>query len=390
MKIIRNLELEWKLLIVAGILFCAIVWPLQDLFISRIDQLLLQSYDVDLEARLRDALDSSTPPDTAALISSITRSRQWKVMIPVILREQKQAVVIFSIVLVGALFLFSWWILKRLTQPLRNLASAVRTIGEGGHADIAVVSGGALGTLEKELSRMQDELYLLRERFRLQGMEIAWQEIARVMAHEIKNPLTPIRLTLDTLEEKNRTDSNLSPEDITRYIGRINSQVDNLEKLVDQFRSFSKEPESHPENLSVKQTLTGVADALESQLQITVDGDAEIVADPLLMGQVFLNVLKNSLEAESTEVEVLIKDGGAVTVTFTDNGSGIPPDKLARVWLPYVSYKKGGSGLGLPVVRKIVESMQGSVTLSSRKDLRGAQLVLTLPSAIEKRIHDEI
>ncbi len=380
MKLLKNMELEWKILFMAMILFGAFIWPVQDFLITRLENLLVLSVDPGLENSLRKGISTGDHKDSVEVISSIKRHKQWKALIPVIVAEQRRAVIIFSIFTFFILLIFAIWILKKLTQPLKNLAAAVSVIGEGGYTKVMKRSGGALGKLEQAVDTLQEELVLLRDKFRLQGMETAWRDIAKVMAHEIKNPLTPIRLTLDRIEEKTLLEENISPEDLKKFLQRINNQVDTLERLVNQFRSFSKDPEVSPALLPARDVVEDISEDLSGKINTIVKGDGTIFADPNLMNQILLNLWKNSLEANANQINVYISSTEKDTlIIITDNGDGIESSDLEKIWLPYVTHKKGGTGLGLPVVRKIVESMNGTISIYSEGKGEGVKINLLLP-----------
>jgi len=385
----KKLELEWKILIIAAATFAAFAWPVQRFFVVHLTDTLQQSVDPSLDTLLHARLAQSQPDEHAAIIAALERHRQWRALIPTIVREQQAAILAFSVVLFAALLLFAFWTLKRLTRPLKNLAASVKRIGKGEVATIGRVSGGALGTVEAAVIALHDELGALREQARLQGMEKAWQDIARVMAHEIKNPLTPIRLTLDRMEEKAALGEPLSHDELKRLVERMNAQIDALERLVNQFRSFAREPEAAPREIDAAAAVSAVAQDLAGRLPVSVSGRGKVMADPYLLNQALLNILKNALEAGATVMRVTLSEsGGRVNMMLRDNGPGIPEDQALRVWLPYVSFKKGGTGLGLPVVKRIIETMGGSVTLASsvRGDDHGVTVSIALPAA-EKSEH---
>jgi signal transduction histidine kinase len=380
----KRLELEWKILIVAGLLFAAFAWPVQKLFISRLQSVLEQSIDPRLEEILRSRYSVAQPEERESVKASLERNRQWQVLLPMIINEQRRLVVGFSVVLFIALFVFAVWTLRRLTRPLKNLAVAVDLIGKGETVAVIPTAGGALGAVERAVGALQEELGILREKARIQGMETAWKDIARIMAHEIKNPLTPIRLTLDRMDERIAAGEVLPPEMLRTFVARINGQVDMLERLVNQFRSFSREPEVHLKPVRVRDAVAAVGEAMAASLKTQVDGDEVISADPYLLNQVLLNVWKNSLEAAAGAMAVSIgRTGNRVAVTIRDNGHGIAPADIERVWLPYVTLKTGGTGLGLPVVKRLVETMGGTVSLRSATDgpERGVAVLLTFAAA---------
>jgi len=380
----KHIELEWKILILAAALLVALAVPVRMVFVQHLTATLKQSVDPALEGLLRQRLDTATGAERDAIVASLERSRQWQALIPIIVREQRQAVFGFTLLLSLGLSLVAVLTLRRLTRPLRSLAASVQKIGHGERTDVKLVSGGALGTLEHAVSALQEELGVLREQAQVKGMELAWQDIARVMAHEIKNPLTPIRLTLDRIDEKLAADETIPADDMQRFIDRINAQTDVLERLVNQFRSFSREPEVRLAPVRIHESIATMAGDLSASLRTTIKGSATVAADPYLLAQVLLNVWKNALEAGADTIRVRIESTHThVDVAVTDNGAGIPPDELGRVWLPYVSLKKGGTGLGLPVVKKLMETMGGSVSLTSSADARDHGVTVTLRFARE-------
>ncbi len=384
MRLWRRLELEWKVLLLAAVLFAAFIWPVQRFFISRLSETLTQSIDPDLETTLRTELAGSTGEQREALKERIERYRQTRVLVPIVVKEQQRLLIALSVGLFVLFLFLSFWVLKRLTRPLKNLAKAVDKIGKGEVADVVQVSGGALGIVEQAVVNLQDELVTLREKARIQGMEMAWKDIARVMAHEIKNPLTPIRLTLDRIEERATGGQTIANEDLTKFLSRINTQVDMLERLVDQFRSFSREPEVHLSAVDCAALVRIVADSMGQHITTTIEGQATIESDPYLLQQVFLNLWKNSLEAGADRIRVVITSAAHITITIHDNGPGIPHENLERIWLPYVTFKKNGTGLGLSVVKRLVETLRGSIALTSRSGHSGLSgtgvcVTITLP-----------
>jgi len=387
----KRLELEWKILLIACVLFAAFAWPVQRFFVSHLTATLQQSVDARLEPLLRSRLASAQGPEREALVASLERNREWQALIPLIVKEQQTAVFGFSVVLFLALALLALWTLKRLTHPLKSLAASVKKIGRGERIKIAGPSGGALGTVQAAVAALQDELDILREKTRLQGMEKAWQDIARVMAHEIKNPLTPMRLTLDRMDERLATGSPFGPDELRKFVERITAQVDTLERLVNQFRSFSKEPEASLRNIDLRESVQAIADDMAGTLRPTISGAARAYADPYLLSQALLNLFKNALEAGADALHIeLAESGGQARISLRDNGPGIPADLVDRVWLPYVSFKQGGTGLGLPVVKRLIETMGGTVDLRAKTggSDHGVTVTLSLPGE-PKEIHAE-
>jgi len=369
MKFLKKLEIEWRIILLAAVVLLAFAFPLQKFYMSRLKATLEESLDPNLERLYKSIMKENNDSLTGIAASSLERNRQWKVFIPIIVEEQHTALVLLSVVLSFSLLLLAFWSLKRLTKPLRDLACAAEKIGKGQFAVIENQSGGALGMLEESMSSMQSELIKLRERARTQGMETAWREIARVMAHEIKNPLTPMQLTIDRLHEKLEQGIVIENQDMIKFLNRMESQVLNLERLVNDFRSFSREPEPQMCNVSLRSEIDIIASDQGFTLNTIIEGDADISADPKLLRRVFLNIWKNSFEAGATEIDVNISQSAQkVILIIKDNGCGIPPEHIEKVWIPYVTFKKGGTGLGLPVVKRMLEVMGATISLQSSTD----------------------
>jgi two-component system nitrogen regulation sensor histidine kinase NtrY len=200
------------------------------------------------------------------------------------------------------------------------------------------------------------------------------------MAHEIKNPLTPIRLTLDRIEERTGGQG-ISDDELRKFLGRINAQVDMLERLVDQFRSFSREPEVCLAQVDCGAIIRSVAESMGQKITTTVKGEAALRSDQYLLQQIVLNLWKNALEAGAANITAdIAATEEIVTITIRDDGPGIPPEHLERIWLPYVTFKKNGTGLGLPVVKQLTETLGGRITLASPRG-GGVTVTLTFPSS---------
>lgn len=362
----KNLEIEWKIIIIAIMLLAVVAIPLQNVLVNKLKNTLELSADPNLEPLLRSFINTGNDSLNKKISLSIERNRQWHALIPYIVEEQSFAMLLMAIGLFALLFCFALWSLKKLTKPLKNLAEAADKIGNGNNVLIVNKEGGALGKLEMSMITMQKELVKLREKAHAQGMENAWRDIARVMAHEIKNPLTPIQLTLDRITDRFENGGEIKKEEIIRFVERISSQVGSLERLVNDFRSFAKDAEPSFTKFEIIDSIRTIADDMQNLISTEYSGSAQVIADRHLVNQVVLNIWKNSIEAGAKKIAVIIEDCDAyVDICIRDDGCGIPQEHLERVWIPYITFKKGGTGLGLPVVKRLVESMNGSISLTS-------------------------
>ncbi|MGR8918541.1 MAG: ATP-binding protein [Gammaproteobacteria bacterium] len=226
--------------------------------------------------------------------------------------------------------------------------------------------------------------------------DAAWSEVARRLAHEIKNPLTPIQLAAERLRLKYL--KKLSAEDgetLERLTTTITQQVETMKSMVNTFSDYAKSPETVREATDVNEMIAGVVELFRSArpaAAIETDFDAELPllrADAARLRQVFNNLIKNALEAspEDENPHIMVRTSKVhyamadhVEIRIEDNGGGIPEDLLASIFDPYVTGKARGTGLGLAIVKKIVEEHDGLVTLRNRRE-GGAVAVIRLPLA---------
>ncbi len=218
----------------------------------------------------------------------------------------------------------------------------------------------------------------------------AWADVARRIAHEIKNPLTPITLSTERLRKKFSPQAGSEErESFDKYIETISRHVRDIGRMVEEFVAYARMPASvfRPENLvtilsrSVFSAKTATPDI--TYVQSLPSEEVTISCDEAQLGQTFLNLLKNASEAlegrEEKKISItLVATKENAILTIEDNGPGFPPDKIASLTEPYVTTRAKGTGLGLAIVKRSVEEHKGTLTLSNRED-GGARVVVTFP-----------
>lgn len=220
--------------------------------------------------------------------------------------------------------------------------------------------------------------------------DAAWAEVARRLAHEIKNPLTPIQLSAERLQHKLAT--KLAPEDaeiLARSTQTIVNQVTALKRMVDAFSQYARAPEPSMKALDLNKLVREVLTLYESagssiRLELAPQLPP-VIGDTTQMRQVIHNLLQNAQDALADIPDpsiVIVSEATANTVRFsvTDNGSGFPEHLMKRVFEPYVTTKPKGTGLGLVIVKKIVEEHGGEIVISNLAP-RGARVTLSFPAA---------
>jgi PAS domain S-box-containing protein len=225
--------------------------------------------------------------------------------------------------------------------------------------------------------------------------DAAWGEVARRLAHEIKNPLTPIQLSAERLQVK-LADQLDDParQVLTRATDTIVNQVAALKSLVNAFAQYARMPAPNLRRLDLNSLAQEVIGLYEGHLPLSTDFAADlpaVAADPALMRQVLVNLIKNAEEAlaEVAQPRIHLRthlSAGGVVLCVEDNGAGFPETLMKRLFEPYATTKPKGTGLGLAIVKKIVEEHHGSIEVRNL-DPHGASLCITLPrpEALEDR-----
>ncbi len=232
--------------------------------------------------------------------------------------------------------------------------------------------------------------------------EAAWGDVARRIAHEIKNPLTPIQLSAERLKRKFTKLDSEDTEALNRYADVIVRQAGDIRRMVDEFSKFARMPEPEAQTVEVIEV---VRDAILLQREARDDvtftrlgdnGPLQLNLDKGLMHQALTNLLKNACEAidgrietdpehaGKGEVRVTVEIGDTVAISIEDNGVGLPTAERARLTEPYMTTREKGTGLGLAIVKKIAEQHQGALTLEDAAPFeegahQGAKITLTLP-----------
>ena len=219
----------------------------------------------------------------------------------------------------------------------------------------------------------------------------AWSDIARRIAHEIKNPLTPIQLAADRLKRKYQPDDEVASQQFSEYLSIIGRQVDDIGRMVDEFSSFARMPQPVMQPLSLRELAPGQMALFEGQgVAIKADLGADdmpamVIGDAGLLRQALTNIIQNAMDSlgeaglENPRIDLdLTSYEGGLRLTVTDNGPGFPDIDRARLVEPYVTKRDKGTGLGLAIVSKIIQDHGGELELRDATG-GGARVVVSLP-----------
>ena len=236
------------------------------------------------------------------------------------------------------------------------------------------------------LKRQQDKL-LVTERYS------AWESVARKIAHEIKNPLTPIQLSIDRLKEKYSYKLKDDKTEFSKYLETINRQIVDIKKLVNEFSDFARMPSPILKKIKINEVLNRAISFYQmSNEELTLKFNKQnnsnfyVNGDSEQLYRVFLNLIKNSIEAIDEKKQKISNLQGKITMEMNTNNeyiviemldNGIGFNDVANITKPYFTTKKQGTGLGLPIVSKIINDHGGEINFL--KNSEGAKIVITLP-----------
>ena len=279
---------------------------------------------------------------------------------------------------------------SRFFRSINNLILASTLIGEG-NLDIKVPevkTDKDLEVLNKNFNQMINRLKSQQEKLIINERHEAWGSLARKMAHEIKNPLTPIQLIIDRLKNKYSSELNKkSNEDFKENLKIINNQIKQIEKLVNEFSDFARMPKPifHQNDLIVlmKDNIKLLKE-LDKTIKIDFHNNSKELffdSDKEQLSRVFFNLIKNSIESiqQKTEkvsnfnknITIELNDGGShIRLTINDNGVGFKNlnKNIKEILNPYFTTKKQGTGLGLSIVNKIINDHNGNIEFISKND----------------------
>ncbi len=286
----------------------------------------------------------------------------------------------------------------RLTKPIINLIEASSNISKGA-LDTKVPSIES----DDEFKTLNDNFNIMIERLKKQQDKLltterheAWETVARKLAHEIKNPLTPIQLSLDRLKEKYSNKLNGEKKEFQNYLFTINRQIKDIEELVNEFSNFARMPRPILKKVELSQILKRSISLLnlssKHKLNLVKKNKKFIIlGDEEQLNRVFLNLIKNavdSLDEKSKKskdfkgkIDIEISDNNDyIVITLMDNGTGVLDTKKAMT--PYYTTKTKGTGLGLPIVLKIISDHSGEFLLKNNSRNNGVKIKITLPKTI--------
>jgi len=298
------------------------------------------------------------------------------------------AAVNMYVLLLMITFLIAVFISQKITMPLRVIQLKFSTIRLGQkYEQIAYESNDEIGGLVIEYNRMVTELEKSIEMLSRSERESAWREMAKQIAHEINNPLTPMKLSVQQLHRAWIDKNERFEEYLDRITKTLIEEIDNLSAIATEFSSFAKMPAAMNQRLDLITKITNVVslfanDNVDFQVHLNHE-EVAIYADKEQISRVLINLFTNAIQSVAKGVKPLIivnvdTDDTSVTIQVKDNGKGIPKEMQGKLFRPNFTTKTSGMGLGLAIVKNIIESASGSIIYKTSEE-HGTTFIISLP-----------
>lgn len=289
--------------------------------------------------------------------------------------------------------LLSWWAAMRVTRPVGELVTGAKEVAAGNwDARVNIDSSDEIGALARTFNSMTEQLAGQRERLVQAERVAAWRELARRLAHELKNPLFPLQITLENLRRAREQNSPDFDEIFHESTATLLAEIENLKAIVGRFSDFAKMPQPELQFTNVNEVVHGIIRLFEPRF--TAPGEPEIrtelqladklpvvQADTALLHRALGNLVLNALDAMPEGGTLTIRTSrhnGGVRLEVSDTGAGLTPEECARLFTPYYTTKQHGTGLGLAIVQSVVSDHGGRISVVSEPG-QGATFVIELP-----------
>ena len=294
--------------------------------------------------------------------------------------------------------LLSGWAAARVTRPVKQLAEAAREVAAGNWStQVPVTSSDELGELAEAFNRMTRELLEQKERLVQTERVAAWRELARRLAHELKNPLFPLQLTVENLLRARQQDSAQFEEIFQESSSTLLAEITNLKTIISRFSEFSKMPQPQFQRTQLNEIVQNVARLFQAQLRALEKNPIEcklelaesmspVAADPELLHRALSNLVLNAMDAMPQGGTLKLythQDDSHCYVEVSDTGTGLTPEECERLFTPYYTSKAHGTGLGLAIVQSVVSDHGGRISVRSEPG-HGTTFIIELSRNLDK------
>ena len=343
---------------------------LNNFFIHKLEQINQTFKSMKFQKALSE-LSYETETDRKNAGKLINRFNETSMSLGVIKRETKIYSALFLTFLMFVSIIIFIIIFNVISHPLKELQTATAKIRKGDFSvNLKETGFKEIRELKHSFNSMSRELDNVQKKLLKAEKEMIWKEFSRILAHEIKNPLTPIQLSIQRLEDKFITDKERFQEIFPEAVKIMNQEINNLHNLAKSFSNFSKSTTPEYSEFNPKDVIEDIIRPYIHKYEIRLEGfqNRLIKFDQIHFYQIITNLLQNAIDVSFTDepININIIKNDNIIIQIIDNGKGISEDDLPRIFEPYFSKKKKGLGLGLALVKKLVEINKSKIRVESK------------------------
>jgi two-component system, NtrC family, nitrogen regulation sensor histidine kinase NtrY len=313
--------------------------------------------------------------------------------------QQHIRAIAYTVAGIGILIsiVFSLWISARVSRPIEELARAAEEVAQGNwSAHVEVRGRDEVGTLARSFNHMTGELTSQREQLIQSERVAAWRELARRLAHELKNPLFPLQLTVENLIHARKLPAAEFDEVFRESTRTLSMEIANLKTIIGRFSDFSKMPKPQLERVDAAGAMRRVAQLYFPSKPLTSDESANVEcilniddcpmpidADPEMLHRAISNLVLNAMDAMQEGGTCTLSAhalGSQIEMRVADTGAGLTPEECERLFTPYYTTKQHGTGLGLAIVQSVIADHGATITVESQPN-GGTAFILNFPAA---------
>ena len=351
---------------------------------------------VYLTDRREDSVDAIAIPlkasdGTVLAVLVVTNSRRELVEL-----QQHIRAIAYGVAGIGILLAIaaSLWITSRISRPIEQLAAAASEVAAGNwYARVDISSSDEVGELARSFNHMTQQLSEQRDRLVQSERVAAWRELARRLAHELKNPLFPLQLTVENLTRARELPESEFDEIFRESTATLTAEIANLKNIIGRFSDFSKMPKPQLQRIDLRDIVQKVSALYVPVLATrqppiafqcrTGDTPLMVSADPDLLHHALSNLVLNAMDAMPNGGTLMIdavQKHESVEFRVSDTGTGMTEEECQRLFTPYYTTKQYGTGLGLAIVQSVISDHHGTIRVESKPGM-GSTFIVELPAA---------
>jgi two-component system nitrogen regulation sensor histidine kinase NtrY len=289
--------------------------------------------------------------------------------------------------------LLGWWVTERVTRPVERLADGARAVASGNWSvRVEAATNDEIGDLARAFNQMTEQLIAQQGRAIQAERVAAWRELARRLAHELKNPLFPLQITIENLQRARESDPAQFEEVFRESTATLLAELAQLKTIIGRFSDFARMPAPVLESVNVNEVASGVVKLFaghfdrngSGRIDLKTEFDpalSSVPADPEQLGRALRNLVLNAMDAMPEGGTLRMCTRGSedgVRIEVSDSGQGLTAEECERLFTPYYTTKQHGTGLGLAIVQSVVSDHRGRIAVTSEPG-RGATFIIDLP-----------